>query len=105
MVIIIHKLPVGSFAFLQCLSGTELPNLSGTTEISAEISNWRQCILPWWRGQTEHTDGRKSEGMIKEFEIVIDSECRSNMITKWDGDRRAEDERPIEADGETIEKI
>jgi hypothetical protein len=27
------------------------------------------------------------------------------MITKWDGDRRAEDERPIEAGGETIEKI
>jgi hypothetical protein len=30
MVITIHKLPVGSFTFLQCLSGTELPNLSGT---------------------------------------------------------------------------
>jgi hypothetical protein len=30
MVISIHRLPVGSFTFLQCLSGTELPNLSGT---------------------------------------------------------------------------
>jgi hypothetical protein len=30
MVISIHKPPVGSFTFLQCLSGTELPNLSGT---------------------------------------------------------------------------
>jgi hypothetical protein len=29
MVITIHKLPVGSFTFLQCLSGTELLNLSG----------------------------------------------------------------------------
>jgi hypothetical protein len=26
----LHKLPVGSFAFLQCLSGTELLKLSGT---------------------------------------------------------------------------
>jgi hypothetical protein len=31
MVITIHKVPVGSFTFLQCLSGTELRNLSGTT--------------------------------------------------------------------------
>jgi hypothetical protein len=30
MVIIIHKLPVGSFTFPQCLPGTELLNLSGT---------------------------------------------------------------------------
>jgi hypothetical protein len=30
MVITIHKLPVGSFIFLQCPSGTELLNLSGT---------------------------------------------------------------------------
>jgi hypothetical protein len=30
MVITIHKLPVGSFIFLQCLSGTELRNLNGT---------------------------------------------------------------------------
>jgi hypothetical protein len=30
MVITVHKLPVGSFTFLQCLSGTELLNLSGT---------------------------------------------------------------------------
>jgi transposase len=30
MVITIHKLPVGSFTFLQCLSGTELLNSSGT---------------------------------------------------------------------------
>jgi hypothetical protein len=29
MVITIHKLPVGSFTFLQCLSGTKLLNLSG----------------------------------------------------------------------------
>jgi hypothetical protein len=29
-VITIHKLPVGSFTFLQCLSGIELLNLSGT---------------------------------------------------------------------------
>jgi hypothetical protein len=28
MVIIIYKLPIGSFTFLQCLSGTELLNLS-----------------------------------------------------------------------------
>jgi hypothetical protein len=53
----------------------------------------------------EHTDGRKSKGMIQKFGIIVDSEYRSNMITKWDGDRRAEDERPIEAGGETIEKI
>jgi hypothetical protein len=32
MVITIHKLPVGSFTFLQCLSGTELLNLSGTPD-------------------------------------------------------------------------
>jgi hypothetical protein len=31
--IIIHKLPGGSFTFLQCLSGTEFPNLSGTPYI------------------------------------------------------------------------
>jgi hypothetical protein len=30
MVIIVHKLPVGSFIFLQCLSETKLLNLSGT---------------------------------------------------------------------------
>jgi hypothetical protein len=30
MVIIIHKLPVSSFTFLQCVSGTEFVNLSGT---------------------------------------------------------------------------
>jgi hypothetical protein len=30
MVITIYKLPVDSFTFLQCLSGTELLNLSGT---------------------------------------------------------------------------
>jgi hypothetical protein len=30
MVIVIHKSPVGSLIFLQCLSGTELLNLSGT---------------------------------------------------------------------------
>jgi hypothetical protein len=30
MVITIHKSPVGSFTFLQCLSGTELLRLSGT---------------------------------------------------------------------------
>jgi hypothetical protein len=30
MAITIHKLPVGSFTFLQCLSGTELPKLSET---------------------------------------------------------------------------
>jgi hypothetical protein len=30
MVITIHKLSAGSFTFLQCLSGTELLNLSGT---------------------------------------------------------------------------
>jgi hypothetical protein len=34
MVIAIHKLSVGSFTFLQCLSGTELLNLSGTPYIS-----------------------------------------------------------------------
>jgi hypothetical protein len=28
IIIAIHKLPVGSFTFLQCLSGTELLNLS-----------------------------------------------------------------------------
>jgi hypothetical protein len=33
MVIIIYKLPVGSFTFLQCLSGTELLILSGTPYI------------------------------------------------------------------------
>jgi hypothetical protein len=35
MVVIIHKLLVGSFTFLQCLSGTELLNLSGTPDIIA----------------------------------------------------------------------
>jgi hypothetical protein len=48
MVIIIHKLPVGPFTFLQCLSGTELLNLSGTPYIlfqstQAEKNN---CIYP-----------------------------------------------------------
>jgi hypothetical protein len=33
MVITIHKLPVSSFTFLQCLSGTELLNLSATPYI------------------------------------------------------------------------
>jgi hypothetical protein len=33
MVIIIHKLPVGSFTFLRCLLGTGLLNLSGTPYI------------------------------------------------------------------------
>jgi hypothetical protein len=37
MVITIHKLPVGSFTFLLCLSGTELLNLSGTPYISRRI--------------------------------------------------------------------
>jgi hypothetical protein len=35
MVITIHKLRVASFTFLQCLSGTELLNLSGTPYTSA----------------------------------------------------------------------
>jgi hypothetical protein len=35
MVITIHKLPVGSFTFLQHLSGTELLNLNGTSYIYA----------------------------------------------------------------------
>jgi hypothetical protein len=34
IVITIHKLPVGSFTFPQCLSGTKLLNLSGTPYIS-----------------------------------------------------------------------
>jgi hypothetical protein len=34
MVITIHKLPVDSFTFLQCLSGTELLNLKGTPSIN-----------------------------------------------------------------------
>jgi hypothetical protein len=34
MVITIHKLPVGSFTFLQCLLETEPRNLSGTAYIS-----------------------------------------------------------------------
>jgi hypothetical protein len=34
MVITIYKLPVGSFAFFQCRSGTELLNLSGTPYIN-----------------------------------------------------------------------
>jgi hypothetical protein len=34
MVITIHKLPAGSFTFLQCLSWTELLNLSGTPYVS-----------------------------------------------------------------------
>jgi hypothetical protein len=38
MVITIHKLPVGSFTFLQYLSVTELLNLSGTPYISFIIS-------------------------------------------------------------------
>jgi hypothetical protein len=38
MVIIIHKLPVGWFTFLQCLSGTNLLNLSGTPYKSAKLS-------------------------------------------------------------------
>jgi hypothetical protein len=36
MVIPIHKLPVGSFTFFQCLTGTELLNLSGTPEIRSQ---------------------------------------------------------------------
>jgi hypothetical protein len=35
-VITIHKLPVGSFTFLQCLSGTELLNLSRTPDSFAD---------------------------------------------------------------------
>jgi hypothetical protein len=46
MVIIIHKLPVGSFNFVQCLSGTELLNLNGTPYILQvlvpDISNLRE---------------------------------------------------------------
>jgi hypothetical protein len=34
MVITIHKLSIGSFTFLQCLSGTELLDLSGTPDNS-----------------------------------------------------------------------
>jgi hypothetical protein len=39
MVTIIHKLPVGSFTFLQYLSGTELLNLSGIPYISLMFSD------------------------------------------------------------------
>jgi hypothetical protein len=39
MVITIYKLPVGSFSFLQCLSGTELLDLSGTPYIY--LSKWK----------------------------------------------------------------
>jgi hypothetical protein len=39
MVIIIHKLLVGSFTFLQFLSGTELLNLRGTPYIFPENDN------------------------------------------------------------------
>jgi hypothetical protein len=35
MMITIHKPPVGSFIFLQCLSGTELLNLNGTPYIKS----------------------------------------------------------------------
>jgi hypothetical protein len=37
MVLTIHKLTVGLFTFLQCLSGTELLNLSGTPEIWGDL--------------------------------------------------------------------
>jgi hypothetical protein len=43
MVITIHELPVGSFTFLQCLSGTELLNLSGIPYMSARGSS----ACPW----------------------------------------------------------
>jgi hypothetical protein len=42
MVIIIYKLPVRSFTFLQYLSVTELPNLNGTLYILAEGSTINQ---------------------------------------------------------------
>jgi hypothetical protein len=38
MAITIHKLPVGSFTSLQCLSGTELLNQSGTPYINMPLS-------------------------------------------------------------------
>jgi hypothetical protein len=37
MVITIYRLPVGSFTFLQCLSGTELLNLNGTPYTSLDL--------------------------------------------------------------------
>jgi hypothetical protein len=46
MVIIIHKLSVGSFTFLQCLSGTELLNLSGTHDTMVELNEYTfQALL------------------------------------------------------------
>jgi hypothetical protein len=61
--------------------------------------------LPWWRGRAEHTDGRQSEEMTDKFDFVVGSEYRSDNIMKWDADRRTGNQRPIEADRETIETI
>jgi hypothetical protein len=65
MVIAIDKLPVGSFTFLQCLSGTELPNLSGTAYINADflyISLATVQSLKWVAFQVnrlnDHPNGR-----------------------------------------------
>jgi hypothetical protein len=57
--------------------------------------------LPWCPGGEEHSDGTKGEGMIKRFDFSIGSEYRSENITKWDADRRTENERPIEVDEKT----
>jgi hypothetical protein len=43
--------------------------------------------------------------MIEKFDFIIGSEYRSENITKWDIDRRTENERPIEGDGKTIKII
>jgi hypothetical protein len=52
MVITIHELPVGPFIFFQCLSGTELLNLSETpyvihlSLVLMATFGWYQC--DWW---------------------------------------------------------
>jgi hypothetical protein len=73
MVITIHNLPVGSFTFLQCLSGIELLNLSGTPHAVQRV--WNITFVQSVSG-TRHQNHFLSRQMILKkvnypFQVVL----------------------------------
>jgi hypothetical protein len=87
MVIAINKLPVGSFTFLQCLSGSELLNLSGTLYMREGVVHHRirdqgivtglveglplECRQVWWMARDDAADHGNESGLPSPHDLIL----------------------------------